>query len=303
MTAGFVNVLKPPGLTSHAVVGWVRRLLKERRVGHAGTLDPAACGVLVLALGQATRLIGYLEGTKTYRGEITFGVETTTQDAEGAVVRESSAPITAADVERVLPRFTGEITQVPPMVSAVHYQGRRLYELARAGVVVDRTPRRVHIKELRLLAFRPHPSHPCALVECRCSAGTYVRALAAEIGRALGTGAYLSFLLRTASGAFELAESWTLEELAAAVGQGREQSWLRAPDAGLGHLPAVTLTVKQCERFSHGNAFFCPAPSSLVPGQAVRVYGEGATFLGVGFLMQKEQAWLLRPAVVLPKEC
>ncbi|BCV24976.1 tRNA pseudouridine(55) synthase TruB [Gelria sp. Kuro-4] len=303
MLSGFINILKPPGLTSHAVVARVRRLLGERRVGHAGTLDPAASGVLVVAVGRATRLIAHLEGSKTYRGEITFGIGTTTLDAEGEITRAVPCSVAAAQLREVLPRFRGTIDQVPPMVSAVHHQGRRLYELARSGVEVERQPRRVHITRLELISFYPDPLHPRALIECTCSAGTYVRALAADIGRALGTEAHLSFLLRTRSGSFALDSSLTLAELEAAVGRGVERTWLCPPESGLGHLAAVTLPEEESERFRHGNAVFHPSSGGPALGQALVVYGPGRSFLGVGRLEHREEALWLQPDVVFPKEC
>lgn len=299
MSEGFINVLKPPGMTSHDVVAWVRRLLGVRRVGHAGTLDPPAAGVLVVALGRATRLVGFLPGVKTYRGEITFGVSTTTLDAEGEVVRRVPCRLTQADLERVLPKFRGDIEQIPPMVSAVHYRGRRLYELARTGLNVDRPPRRVHIARLKVLAFTPHPEHPRALIECECSAGTYIRVLAADIGRALGTEAYLSFLLRTASGPFAIGSSLTLEELEGAVRFGDSRNWLCLPEAGLGHLPVLVLERRESQLFRHGNAVKLPAGREPAAGGQHVVVRDGAqTFLGVGHLLQQGNDWMLQPDVV-----
>ncbi|MDI3538013.1 MAG: tRNA pseudouridine55 synthase [Bacillota bacterium] len=299
MSEGFINVLKPPGMTSHDVVAWVRRLLGVRRVGHAGTLDPPAAGVLVVALGRATRLVGFLPGVKTYRGEITFGVGTTTLDGEGEVVRRAPCRVSQADLERVLPKFLGDIEQVPPMVSAVHFRGRRLYELARAGLNVERPPRRVHIARLKILGFNPHPEHPRALIECECSPGTYIRTLAADIGRALGTEAYLSFLLRTASGPFEIGSSLTLEELEEAVRFGDSQKWLSPPEAGVGHLPALVLDRKGSRLFRHGNTVEVAGGMEPAPDpQYVLVRDDALAFLGVGHLSRRGNDWILQPDVV-----
>lgn len=299
MIDGFISILKPPGMTSHGVVSLVRRLLAVKRVGHAGTLDPGASGVLVVALGRATRLVQYLDDTKTYRGEITFGISTDSLDADGVIVSESPCGVSRADLEQVLPQFTGEISQVPPMVSAVHYQGERLYKLAQAGIEVMRQPRRVHIARLKVLTFTPHPRHPRALLECTCSAGTYVRALAADIGAALGCGAYLSFLLRTASGPFHLASSLTLEELEAAVRAGDDQTWLCPPAEGLRHLLRVRLTGSDSERFLHGQPVMVPHTlAEQAAGKRCVLFAPDATFLGVGCLRVQGREWLAQPEVV-----
>jgi tRNA pseudouridine55 synthase len=209
MVNGFINLLKPPGPTSHDMVAFVRRLLGVKRVGHTGTLDPMAVGVLVVAVGRATRLISYLEDTKTYRGEITFGKTTSTLDAGGDIKSVCPASFQRQELDDVLPQFTGPILQTPPMVSAVKWRGQRLYDLARQGLEVERKPRPVVIHQLTVLSFIPDSSYPRALIECTCSAGTYIRSLAADIGDALGVGAYLSFLLRAQSGAFTITNSLT----------------------------------------------------------------------------------------------
>jgi tRNA pseudouridine55 synthase len=205
---GVLNLHKPPGMTSHDVVDVVRRLLETKRVGHAGTLDPAATGVLVVCVGEATRIVEYLmEGTKSYRAEITFGVTTTTEDAEGEIVSEqSAADVTEERLREVLRQFIGDIEQIPPMFSAVQVGGKRLHELARRGETVERPKRQVHIEGINLIKFTS-AERAIAVLDVTCSKGTYIRTLAADIGAALGCGAHLSSLVRTRVGRFRLEES------------------------------------------------------------------------------------------------
>jgi tRNA pseudouridine55 synthase len=249
MADGVLNLLKPPGMTSHDVVSLVRRALQTKKVGHTGTLDPGVAGVLPICVGKATRLADYIMGAdKAYRAEITFGVETETADSFGAVTAErSAAHLGRGDVAYVLPRFTGEIMQIPPMVSAVKVGGKRLYEFARAGQEIERQPRPVTIHRLQLLDFTPG-RHPVAVVDVVCSKGTYIRTLADDLGRALGVGAHMSHLVRTRSGPFHLAETTTVEELLA--GEYR----LMPPSEALGSMARLTVTGRPAERIAHGVA-------------------------------------------------
>lgn len=209
---GLVVVDKPAGMTSHDVVARLRRRFGQRRVGHAGTLDPDATGVLVIGLGRATRLLRFLSAAdKSYEGEVVLGVETSTQDAAGEVVaRHDMSGVTIEDVRRAAAAFVGEIDQVPPMVSALKVGGRRLHELARAGVEVPRAPRRVRVERFDVEEVPGEPG--VVRVRVDCSSGTYVRTLAADLGRALGGGAHLRSLRRTAVGPFTVAEARPWEE-------------------------------------------------------------------------------------------
>ena len=211
---GILNIDKPAGMTSHDVVGRIRRLAHLKRVGHAGTLDPDATGVLLVCLGQATRLSDYLadEG-KAYRAVLALGQTTTTEDASGKVLTEADAShMTADDLAALLPRFTGDIAQIPPMVSAVHHEGKRLYELARAGITVERTARTIHIDSITLLDFTPGVLATAAL-EIICGKGTYIRTLCADLGAALGVGGHMASLRRTRVGAFTADAAAPLAEL------------------------------------------------------------------------------------------
>ena len=206
-THGVVVVDKPPGVTSHDVVGMLRKRFGERQVGHGGTLDPGATGVLVVAVGKATKLLRFVEKTtKSYTGEVVFGVETDTLDADGEVTAtHDMAGLEPADVaDAVRERFVGDIEQVPPMVSALKVDGKRLHELAREGIEVERPPRPVTIHRFDVA---PTDDPLVYRIEVECSAGTYIRSLAADLGTALGGGAHLRALRRTAVGAFTIAEA------------------------------------------------------------------------------------------------
>jgi tRNA pseudouridine55 synthase len=244
---GFLNIDKPAGMTSHAVVAQARRGLAVKKVGHAGTLDPLATGVLVLCLGAATRLSEYvMHQTKQYRAQIHLGITTTTYDAEGEVLAErDAAHVTLADVIEKAAQFVGQIQQIPPMYSAIKQEGRKLYQLARAGEMVVLEPRTVQIDVLTVVDWAP----PVVTLDITCSAGTYIRSLAHDLGAALGTGGYLAGLTRTASGSFLLADAIPLDNLLAAP---RWQDWLIGPRAALPHLPVITVDSAAAARLAHG---------------------------------------------------
>lgn len=246
---GILNINKPEGLSSHDVVYRVRRITGQRKVGHAGTLDPLATGVLLLCLGQATRVSSYLmSGGKTYLATIRLGIETETYDREGRVVSEQPVDATQADIERVLASLTGSLQQTPPMYSALKHEGTPLYKLARRGETVELAPRLVEILSLRLLGWHT----PDLQIEVECSKGTYIRSLAHEIGTRLGCGGHLTGLTRTAVGRFRLEEAVTLEQLAASFARGEGESLLLPSDAALVTLPAVHLDPLASEDIANG---------------------------------------------------
>jgi len=272
MIHGWLNLLKPPGMTSHQAVAAVRRAFEMRRVGHTGTLDPAAAGVLVIAVGQATRLADAVgEQPKAYRAEVTFGVATDTLDAEGRVTQTSRAAVSREAVEAALAQFRGEIRQHPPAYSAVHCSGRRSYELARRGQAVQPRERVVRIDALTLLDFEPG-ERPRAVLDVVCSKGTYVRSLAADLAGAVGSCGYLSFLLRTRVGAFALDDSHTLEDLAA-----EGPALVQPLEAGVGHLERQTVDDAEAGRVSDGR----PAATSAPPGTRLRLHDTGGRLLAI----------------------
>ncbi len=237
---GILNIDKPAGSTSLKIVNLVRQLTGQRRVGHAGTLDPGATGVLPVCLGQATRIIPFLvDAAKIYRAEVELGIATTTYDAEGEVTgRIDPSFVTREQVERVLSSFLGSILQIPPMYSAVKHQGRRLYDFARAGIEVERNKRRAHIFRLQLLRWQP----PFFTIEIECGKGTYIRSLAHDMGQALGCGACLRNLVRLRSGMFDISDSLTTHQLEDAFHHGYWQNLLYPMDVVLEHWIAAIVS-------------------------------------------------------------
>lgn len=273
---GVLNIDKPAGMTSHDVVGRIRRAAHLKRVGHAGTLDPDATGVLLVCLGAATRIAEYLadEG-KSYRAILALGATTTTEDASGDVLTTVDASaVTENNLRGVLPHFTGDIQQVPPMVSAVHHQGQRLYELARQGVTVERAARPVRIDSIRLLDFQPGV-RATATLEVDCGKGTYIRTLCADIGAALGVGGHMASLRRTRVGAFGVEAAVPLNQIAE---ETLGAALVSASDA-LATMPAQkVMGPEQEDDIRHGRAL--PALSEDAP--VVRILAEDGDLLALG---------------------
>src|SRR5262245_4228151 len=253
---GVLVVAKPACPTSHDVVALVRRLAATKRVGHGGTLDPFASGVLPLFLGRATKVVEYhLGDRKGYRATVCFGASSTTDDLEGDLTPAVGAALSRDAVEAVLPRFSGEISQRPPAYSAIKVAGRRAYAMARAGEAVELADRKVTIDSLSVASWdATDPERPIAILDVRCSAGTYVRALARDLGEAVGSGAYLGALARTASGPFSIDAAIPLDDIrtAAADGPAALAALLLPVDAGLGALPEVTVTPDEAVAIARG---------------------------------------------------
>ncbi len=277
---GVVNVLKPPGMTSSDVVTDIRHIYSMKRVGHTGTLDPGAAGVLPVCLGRATRLFDRLtDKQKEYIAEITFGAETDTQDAYGTVVRRSDARVNSDALEKMLPRFTGEQMQTVPKYAAVRVNGTPMYKLARAGEEVTKKERLITVHELALLRQTGENSF---LLRVSCSRGTYVRALCSDIGIALNTCAYLSFLLRTRAGAFTIENAYTLEELRALKENDALASAVTSVDAALDGLPELCLAeLSEREKRLLLNGAGVEHGGEFQMGETVKVYLDGR-FIGLG---------------------
>lgn len=253
---GILVVNKPAGPTSHDVVALVRRLAATRRVGHGGTLDPFASGVLPLFLGRATRVVEYhLADRKRYRATVCFGASSTTDDLEGELTPNDGAPPDRDAVVAVLERFRGPILQRPPAYSAIKVAGRRAYAMARAGATVELAPREVTIHRLELVSWDDRdPARPIAVLDVDCSAGTYVRSLARDIGEATGSGGYLGALVRTASGPFRLDDALPIDRVREAAADGPDTlvALLLPIDAGLEALPEVVLDATDVTAVSRG---------------------------------------------------
>jgi tRNA pseudouridine55 synthase len=270
---GVLLLNKPVGITSNAALQKAKWLLNAKKAGHTGTLDPFADGLLPLCFGEATKFSAYLlDADKRYRAVLQLGVTTSTGDPEGEVLDTREVSVGCADVAAVLPRFTGEIEQIPPMHSALKHQGRPLYEYARAGIEIERPARRVTIRALELLECAP----PRVVLDVRCSAGTYVRTLAQDIGAALGCGAHLTHLTRTASGGFRLADAVTLAGLEAVPASGRTDALLPI-DCMLAHLPSLNLLGDDAIALMQGRS----VPHAEAQAGLVRLYAPDQRFIGL----------------------
>jgi len=291
MHSGLVVVDKPAGMTSHDVVARVRKLYGQRRVGHAGTLDPDATGVLLVGLGRVTRLLRFLQETdKEYRGEVVFGVATSTLDAAGEVLDRRPLPVTREQIEHTARRFVGDIDQVPPMVSAIKIGGKRLHELARAGEEVDRVPRPVHISGIDVEGF-VDGEYPVATIRVECGSGTYIRSLAADLGAALGGLAHLGSLRRLRVGAFTVDEARDLDAIADAP-----DAALCSPREAMRALEPFVVDVDQARAVGHGKTFpGTGAETARLGAGPFAVIGPDGELLAV----YERRGAALRPAVVV----
>jgi tRNA pseudouridine55 synthase len=281
---GILIVAKPAGPTSHDIVALVRRLAATKRVGHGGTLDPFASGVLPLFLGHGTRVVEYhLGDRKAYLATVCFGAASTTDDLEGELTPATGPAPTREAVEAALPGLTGTISQRPPAYSAIKVAGRRAYALARAGETVELASREVTIHSLDLVSWdETDPDRPIAVLDVVCSAGTYIRALARDLGGALGSAAYLGALTRTASGPFTLDAATPLDEIRAAAADGPTGllPFLRPLDTGLESFPVITLTPDEVAAVARGQ-FIRPAGGLSGPAERYRLTDPGGNLVAI----------------------
>jgi tRNA pseudouridine55 synthase len=267
---GFLNIDKPKGMTSHDVVAQIRRLSRKSKqtdkVGHAGTLDPLATGVLILCIGQATRLSEYaMQSTKEYRAFVHFGVETATYDAEGEILSQKEVSLIPAQIEESFRPYLGAIQQIPPIYSAIKKDGQKLYDIARAGGTVELEPRSVTIHSIKLVDWQS----PIATIDVVCSAGTYIRSLAHDLGAALNTGAHLSGLIRTRSGGFSLENAVSLESLS------QDAAWtekLISPKQALSDWQSIELSAEDAQELKLGR--FIPKADNLENPYVMAYFGD-----------------------------
>lgn len=300
---GFINLNKPVGFTSHDCVAKLRKLLNTKKIGHGGTLDPAATGVLPVAVGKATRLLQFLPEPKAYRARIRLGVTTTTDDLEGEVI--NSVAVVDFESEEIiasLNNFVGKIEQIPPIYSAIKKEGKKLYELARKGEDVVVEPRTITITKIELLNIYRADFYELE-VEINCSPGTYIRAIARDLGKMLGVGGTLADLIRTESCGMQLNNSITFEQI---ENQLQQQTFsLIQPSLLLSHLKAVTLKEAESIRWCQGQlidlveATTSMPPSALEENSYLVTYQEDQTFLGVSILIKRNDIFKLKPKIVL----
>ena len=289
---GVLNLNKPAGMTSHDVVDRVRVLLNERRIGHTGTLDPLATGVLVLCIGKATRIARFLEAEeKEYRAVMRLGTTTDTLDAEGQVLETRAyTPPAQQNIINVMQGFIGTIMQRPPVYSAVKINGVPSYRLAREGRAKPLEPRPVTISSIDLLAYED----PFVTIAVRCSKGVYIRSLCAEIGDALGMGAHLTGLERTRSGSFRIERAITLESFGEIVAAGNAMTVITTIDAALAGMPAIPVSEPETVRVLHGNQISCPSTLVNNGGDLVRLHSPSGTLLAIARIV----SGVLKPDLV-----
>ena len=305
---GVLVIDKPEGFTSHDVVGKVRRILKIRAVGHTGTLDPFATGILVVLVGKATRLAQFLDkAEKEYLATIQFGFSTDTGDRTGLPIadcqlsiEEIAARLTPKNLENALSKFRGETMQTPPMYSAKKVAGKKLYELARKGVEIERQPVKTNISALEIENNEQRTTNNEQItIRVSCSAGTYIRVLAEEIGKELGIGAHLAELRRTRAGDFDLSRVVTLDELEKATLENRLKEFLISPGRAVGHLPEIVLQAKEAQKILNGMKLFFPE-AVFSNNQSVKICDVKENLIAIGFFDASEQA--IKPRVVFKAE-
>lgn len=295
---GIIVINKPYGATSHQAVQLIRKLFPGVKAGHSGTLDPAATGVLPVCLGRATRITEYIvELPKTYRAAVTLGFTTDTEDAAGRIIEKRPVPaMDRARVEKILEKFRGKIEQVPPIYSAIKHRGKPLYYWARRGEEVPRRERRVEIYALELLEYNPE-REPQLLIDVQCSKGTYMRTLAADLGKTIGCGAHLATLVRTNVGPFNLEEAFAPERAAEMANEGRYDELVRPMDSAMPHMPEVILPAGLIRALKNGQIVE-PAqselPVSAIHGSLVKIYDPDNNFKAVARLELSEEKAGLR---------
>jgi tRNA pseudouridine55 synthase len=274
---GILLLDKPIGFSSNQALQKIKWLLKAAKAGHTGTLDPLATGLLPLCFGEATKFAHFLtDADKTYIATIKLGATTTTGDAEGEVLTTSPVNVSRSDFEQACQQFTGEISQTPPMYSALKFEGKALYEYARAGVEIERKARRVTIQNIEVNSF----AGDVAVISVTCSKGTYIRTLAEDIGKQLGCGAHLIGLRRTATADYQIAQAVTLEQFEA-MSEEERLAALAPPDSAVHYLPAITLDDDAAFYLLQGQAVW---RSGAIPSGLLRLYNEQQVFLGLGEL-------------------
>lgn len=293
---GIINVLKPPGMTSHDIVSFIRKKLNIKRVGHTGTLDPNAAGVLPVCIGKATRVVQYFDDfSKVYRAELTLGYETDTQDKYGEIINRKNVPIISPDkIEEVFNEFRGEIQQTPPMYSALKHNGRKLYELAREGKVVERKPREVVIHNITIIK---NYQNNRILFDVECSKGTYIRTLCNDIGRSLDSLGCMTFLLRTKVGDFNIENSYTIEEIEEHVLNDSLKSIMMPLDSALKHYNPIMLDKSYFDILKNGGKIDLSVhPYEINPQsfeRGAKVYCDDI-FIGMGIIEKKKDALILK---------
>ena len=300
---GIFNIYKEKGFTSHDVVAIVRRTIHMKKVGHTGTLDPDAEGVLPVCVGKATKLSDVImDGRKSYRAMLRLGITTTTEDASGEVLETKEVDFNEERIREVVASFIGKLEQVPPMYSAVKVNGKKLYELAREGKEIERKSRTIEVYDIRIRQFLP-PDR--VEIDVDCSKGTYIRTLCSDIGKALGCGGHMAELLRTATGAFSLENAIKLDELKALAEQEKVEEVMLTMEDALIDFPVVKVSEKSAKFLYNGGKiqerFFTEKPASYKEGDIVATYDHENNLVGL-YEIKKEEDYFIKPFKMLIKE-
>lgn len=300
---GVLVVYKPAGMTSHDVILKVRKWLKTKRIGHTGTLDPSVEGVLPLCIGKATKLVEYMqEQPKTYIAEWTAGYATDTEDQSGQIIEKSEQiALNEEEVDSVFRSFIGSYEQTPPMYSAVKIDGKKLYELARKGEVIERPARRVTIYELEILEKHLNLEYPKVRFRVRCSKGTFIRTLCVDIGKKLHVPAHMSHLIRIESAGYTLADAHPLEKIEQAVYDGEWINMIQPLDQALSFFPAVTVPDYLVQKILNGRPILArfPLPEGIHEGEKIRVLSPNGELIAIHQVIKKDEVWS-KPEKILP---
>lgn len=299
---GILNVLKPPGMTSFDVVAYIRGIIKTKKIGHLGTLDPAAAGVLPVFMGSATKAISFMiENKKSYRTELILGISTDTQDSTGSILAVKDVTACKEEISNAIYSFKGIYRQTPPMYSAVKVDGKRLYELARKGITVERSSRNVEINFIDILCIEEGKLKIIdsekrivrVIFDVSCSKGTYIRTLCADIGEKLGCGGHMSFLVRTSVEKFDIFSSLTIQEVEEAYRLGKLDGYLIEVDKVLDHYKAYTVSLPEEKKIMNG-ASIKLYNEGFMPGENVRIYSKNKRFIAIGEVIARSEHLLLK---------
>lgn len=303
---GILVVHKPAGVTSHDVVQKIRKLLKTKKVGHTGTLDPDVTGVLPICIGRGTKLVQYLiEEPKTYIAEWTAGISTDTEDGSGVIVENrTGVMLSRNEIIHTFQSFIGEYEQTPPMYSAVKIGGKKLYELARAGEIIERPHRTVHIYEMDILNMELDVPYPKVTFQVHCSKGTYIRTLCVDIGRALHVPAHMSQLTRIESAGYHLRDAWTLEEIEQAVLDGSIERLVSSMDTALNSFPQLIVPEHIVPKILNGRPILprFPLPTDIQKGTRIRVISPEGKLLAIHIVMKTDEIWSKPEKILLLQE-
>lgn len=292
---GVINILKPKGMTSHDVVNILRKVLKTKKVGHTGTLDPNATGVLPICIGKATKISEYLlECNKAYVGELTLGHRTDTQDGDGTIILSSDKSVTESEIREVMSKYIGDMKQLPPMYSALKHNGKKLYELAREGITVEREPRNITIYEQNIINIEDNKK---IKFYTKCSRGTYIRTICDDIGMDLGTYGYMSDLTRVEAGSFKIEDSYSLDYIKSL--ELEEVYKLIVPmDKALSHLESFTVPEHLYTMLTNGVILFFEELDEKLVGKTLKIYCKDI-FIGTGTIKKEDKFYLKMNKVLM----